>query len=935
MSADSINPSTVLAGLWQAVWRYRRRTLAAILLLVLAKAAGVMVPLVLKAIVDRFSAAQSVGPEAAPGSVPLLLALPVFLLLGYALLRFAGTLFTELRDLVFARVTQRTVTAFAERTFAHLMSLSPRFHVQRNTGSLIRDVERGNAGIGFLLGAGLFTVVPTLVEFVAVLAVMAIGYSLWFTLVIMVTFFVYAGFTVAMTGKRALQQRKLNELDSHANGRMVDSLLNFETVKTHAREGYERTRYATVLGQWVDSSLANQRALSALHIGQSAIIAAGVAAVMLLAGEQTVQGRMTVGDLVLVNAYVIQICLPLNALGYVFRQGRDALVATEKLFALLEQKAEIEDRPTSQALQVRGGTVAFEHVDFSYEAGRQILWDLDLSIPAGQTVAVVGGSGSGKSTLARLLLRLYDVDGGRITVDGQDLRSITLATLREAMGVVPQDTVLFNDTIAHNIGYGRTNAGMAEIIAAAQAAQVHEFILSLPEAYETMVGERGLKLSGGEKQRVAIARAFLKNPPIMIFDEATSALDTRAERAIQSELDRIAEGRTTLIIAHRLSTIVNADEIVVLDKGRIVERGRHEALLERAGLYAQLWNLQRQQQQFERLERALARQPVNLAVLLAQTIDGLREQIEARQVRLVSEVDFENASVTGDPSTLAQAMRELCMWALAGTPPSGRIELKLERDGANARLSVTDGRHGLAAHAPAVPPPGATDLPMGAPPRGTETPLDPLELRSTIERQGGSFTIEAPSSTHGMRYVIELPLRAVVVPASLLHGGQPGEQIATVPHAQRPSRPLAGLRVFAIDDDADARAVIRHLLELEGAQVLSFISGTQALAWLEAQPRPQWPQLVVCDIALGQEDGHAVIRRVREIEAERGVPPGERVPAIALSGLARGDDRVRALQAGFQVHLAKPVNPDELIATIFTLARSGRNAAGQPILPAG
>ncbi|MBA2722221.1 MAG: ATP-binding cassette domain-containing protein, partial [Methylibium sp.] len=713
MSADSINPSSVFAGLWQAVWRYRRRTLAALVLLVLAKAAGVMVPLVLKAIVDRFSAAQSVGPEAAPGSVPLLLVLPVFLLLGYALLRFAGTLFTELRDLVFARVTQRTVTAFAERTFAHLMSLSPRFHVQRNTGSLIRDVERGNAGIGFLLGAGLFTVVPTLVEFVAVLAVMAIGYSLWFTLVIMVTFFVYAGFTVAMTGKRALQQRKLNELDSHANGRMVDSLLNFETVKTHAREGYERTRYATVLGQWVDSSLANQRALSALHIGQSAIIAAGVAAVMLLAGEQTVQGRMTVGDLVLVNAYVIQICLPLNALGYVFRQGRDALVATEKLFALLEQKAEIEDRPTSQALQVRGGTVAFEHVDFSYEAGRQILWDLDLSIPAGQTVAVVGGSGSGKSTLARLLLRLYDVDGGRITVDGQDLRSITLATLREAMGVVPQDTVLFNDTIAHNIGYGRNNAGMAEIISAAQAAQVHEFILSLPEAYETMVGERGLKLSGGEKQRVAIARAFLKNPPIMIFDEATSALDTRAERAIQSELDRIAEGRTTLIIAHRLSTIVNADEIVVLDKGRIVERGRHEALLERAGLYAQLWNLQRQQQQFERLERALARQPVNLAVLLAQTIDGLREQIEARQVRLVSEVDFENASVTGDPSTLAQAMRELCMWALAGTPPGGRIELKLERDGANARLSVTDGRHGLAAHAPAVPPPGATDLPMG------------------------------------------------------------------------------------------------------------------------------------------------------------------------------------------------------------------------------
>jgi ATP-binding cassette subfamily B protein len=937
MSPESIDPPSVFAGLWQAVWRYRRRTMAALALLVLAKAAGVTVPLVLKAIVDRFSAAQALAPEGAAGGAPLLLVLPVFLLLGYALLRFAGTLFTELRDLVFARVTQRTVTAFAERTFAHLMSLSPRFHVQRNTGSLIRDVERGTAGIGFLLGAGLFTVVPTLVEFVAVLAVMAIGYSLWFTLVIMVTFFVYAGFTMAMTGRRVLQQRKLNELDSNANGRMVDSLLNYETVKTHAREGYERTRYAAVLGQWVDSSLANQHALSALHIGQSAIIAAGVAAVMLLAGEQTVQGRMTVGDLVLVNAYVIQICLPLNALGYVFRQGRDALVATERLFALLEQKAEIEDRPTSQALQVRGGAVAFEHVDFSYEAGRQILWGLDLSIPAGGTVAVVGGSGSGKSTLARLLLRLYDADGGRITVDGQDLRSITLASLREAIGVVPQDTVLFNDTLAHNIGYGRTNAGMAEIIAAAQAAQVHEFIMSLPEAYDTVVGERGLKLSGGEKQRVAIARAFLKNPPIMIFDEATSALDTRAERAIQSELDRVAEGRTTLIIAHRLSTIVNADEIVVLDKGRIVERGRHETLLEKGGLYAQLWNLQRQQQQFEQLERQLARQPVNLAVLLAQTIDGLREQIEARQVRLASEVDFENASVTGDPSTLAQALRELCMWALTGTPQGGRIELRLERDGGRARLSVTDGRHGLAPQAAPSPPMAAapTDPWPPAPPHGTETPLDPLELRSTIERQGGSFTIEAPSSTHGMRYVIELPLRALVVPPPLLHGGLPGEQIPTVPQAQRPSRPLAGLRVLCVDDDADARELIRRLLEIEGALVLTFASGGESLGWLNEQPRLQWPHLMVCDVALGLEDGHEVMRRVRDIEAGRGVPPGERVPAIALTRLAGAEERVRALQAGFQVHLSKPVNADELVSTIFTLARSGRNAAGQPILPAG
>jgi ATP-binding cassette, subfamily B, bacterial len=911
----------VFAELWAAAWRYRRRTLLALALLVAAKLAGVGVPLLLKAIVDRFSTPGGLSADlgGAPTAQQLVLVLPVFLLLGYALLRFVGTVFTELRDLVFARVTQRTVMSYAESTFAHLMSLSPRFHVQRNTGTLIRDVERGTTGIGFLLGAGLFTVVPTLVELSAVLAVMVAGYSLWFTVVIVLTFFVYAAYTMTVTQRRALRQRAVNELDSRANGRLVDSLLNYEMVKTYAREGYERERYAGVLTQWVEGSVANQRALSGLHIGQSAIIAAGVAAVMLLAAEQTARGLMTVGDLVLVNSYIIQICLPLNALGFVFREARDALVNTEKLFALLEVRPEIADAPAAPPLAVRGGAVSFEHVDFGYEAGRQVLFDVSLAIGAGQTVAVVGGSGSGKSTLARLLLRLYDVAGGRIHVDGQELRGVRLATLREAIGVVPQDTVLFNDTIGHNIGYGRVGAGMAEIVAAAQAAQVHEFIASLPEQYETIVGERGLKLSGGEKQRIAIARAFLKNPPIMIFDEATSALDTRAERAIQGELDRIAEGRTTLIIAHRLSTIVNADEIVVMDKGRIVERGRHEALLEQGGLYAQLWNLQRQQQQFERLERQLARQPVNLASLVANALDALRGPLEARQVRLYSEIDLDNASVTGDPSTLAQALRGLLLSALQSTPLGGRMELKLERHDARARLSVTDGRHGQPAALALVKP--------GAPRDEAPTPIDPLELRSTIERQGGRFGVEPPASTHGLRYVIELPLRAVAAaPRAAATAGALQPQAVTSNAA-----PLAGLQVLTIDDHADAREALRLLLELEGARVLDFATGREALAYLEGRPAGSWPQLLICDISLGDENGHAIVRRLRHLEAERGVPLDQRLPAVALTGHAQADDRIRALMAGFQVHLAKPVDADELVATLVALSgRSPEQPASSP-----
>jgi ATP-binding cassette subfamily B protein len=925
MAREYINTSSVLAGLWSAAWRYRYRTLSALGLLVFAKVAAVLVPLVLKAIVDEFGRPgglqATVIPETArPRGMATIFVLPVFLLLGYALLRFASTLFTELRDLIFARVTKRTVTWFAEQTFAHLLALSPRFHMQRNTGALMRDVERGTAGVGFLLGAGLFTVVPTLVEFTAVLVVMAAGYSAWFTLIIIVTFFVYGGYTMALTQRRALHQRRVNEMDSAASGRMVDTLINYETVKTHAREGFERTRYEAIAVEWVERAVNNQRALSTLHIGQSAIIATGVAAVMLLAGQETMRGAMTVGDLVLVNAYVIQICLPLNALGFVFREAKDALINTETLFGLLHQTPEIEDRSDMPALTVKGGAVAFENVTFAYEPGRQILFDVSFTLAPGSTVAVVGGSGSGKSTLARLLLRLYDVSGGRIAVDGQDVRAVRVATLREAIGVVPQDTVLFNDTIAYNIGYGRMGAGMAEIIEAAKAAQVHEFILSLPQQYETVVGERGLKLSGGEKQRIAIARAFLKNPPVMIFDEATSALDTRAERAIQQELDRIAKGRTTLIIAHRLSTIVDADQIVVMDKGRIVERGRHEELLAREGLYAQLWSLQREQHEFEALEEEMALQPVNLAVLLAGVIDGLRPVIEARQVRLYMHIDLDNARVNGDSSALSQVLRGLAMHAAESTPPGGRIELTLERHEAAARLSVTDGRHLAAWERPTETSPSgmATGAAAARAPHGTDTPPDPLQLRGLIERQGGRFEIEPPSSSHGMRYVVEMPLRAVDAAA------QPAKPTMVLGQ----DRPLAGLRILCIDDSADARKSLQSLLELEGAQVLTLSGGEPALAWLTQEPSAQWPSIVLCDLSLGDVDGYTVVRRLRQLEAQRGLGLEQRVPAIALTGHAGADVRVRALMAGFQVHLAKPVNPGELVSTVFTLV--GRSTDTSP-----
>ena len=586
LPAESNVPRT-RRGDWQTIrmllpylWGYRGRIFAALTCLVLAKLANVGVPILMKSIVD------SLDPRIAVLTVPLAL------LVAYGLLRLSTTVFTELREFLFAKVTQRAVRRIGLTVFRHLHALSLRFHLARQTGGLTRDVERGQRGISTLISFALFSILPTLVEITLVSAVLIARYDWTFMAITAVALALYMLFTIMITEWRTHFRRQMNELDSKANTRAIDSLLNYETVKYFGNEEWEARRYDESLQRWEHAAVKSQTSLSALNIGQSAIIAIAVALIMWRATVGVVAGTMTIGDLVLVNAFMIQLYIPLNFLGVIYREIKQALADMERLFKLIEEHAEIVDAPGAQALAVRGAEVRVEHVDFGYEPNRQILHDVTFTIPAGHNVAVVGPSGSGKSTLARLFYRFYDVDGGRITIDRQDIRSVRQDSLRAAIGIVPQDTVLFNDSIEYNIAYGRAGASHDEIVAAAQLAQIHDFIARLPEGYATPVGERGLKLSGGEKQRVAIARAILKRPAILIFDEATSALDSRSERAIQTELKIIARDHTSLTIAHRLSTIVDADEILVLDRGRIVERGTHVALLAANGVYARMWRLQ-------------------------------------------------------------------------------------------------------------------------------------------------------------------------------------------------------------------------------------------------------------------------------------------------------------------------------------------------------
>ena len=566
------------------LWTYRLRVLAALGCLFAAKVANVTVPIVFKNMIDGLSASEQA------------LALPVLLLVLYGALRFSTALFTELREFLFARVTQRAVRQVALEVFRHLHALSLRFHLERQTGGVSRDIERGTRSISSLISYTLYSILPTLVEIGLVLGILFVKYDLGFVLITVVSLVSYIVYTVKVSNWRIDIRRAVNENDSAANTRAIDSLLNYETVKHFNNEAYEVRRYDEQMLKWEDAATRSQTTLSALNLGQQAIIALGVTAMMWRAANGVVEGHMTIGDLVLVNAFLIQLYIPLNFLGVVYREIRQALTDIERMFNLLNEHREIADAPDARDLPEGPLQVNFAAVDFAYDPDREILRNLDFAIAAGKTVAVVGHSGAGKSTLARLLFRFYDVTGGAIRINGHDLRKLKQNSLRAAIGIVPQDTVLFNDSIFYNINYGRPDASRDEVFAAARAAQLHDFIESLPQKYETRVGERGLKLSGGEKQRVAIARALLKNPPILIFDEATSALDSATERAIQEQLELAAIGRTTLIIAHRLSTVMNADEILVMQGGHIIERGTHAALLDADGAYAQMWTLQQQEQ---------------------------------------------------------------------------------------------------------------------------------------------------------------------------------------------------------------------------------------------------------------------------------------------------------------------------------------------------
>ncbi len=608
-----------LARLFPYLWYYKWRVMAALAFMVGAKVANVGVPLLLKELVDAMNPNQITGTQA-------LLVVPVALLVGYGLLRLSTSLLTELRELVFSKATEGAARSISLEVFRHLHNLSLRFHLERQTGGMTRDIERGTRAVRTLIGFTLFNIAPTLIEMALVLTLLAVKFDAWFAWITVAALVLYITYTITVTEWRTQFRIKMNEMDGQAHTRAIDSLLNYETVKYFNNEAFEAKRYDENLEKFRAASVKSQTTLSLLNTGQQLIIATALVAMLWRATQGVVEGRMTLGDLVMVNAFMIQLYIPLNFLGVIYREIKQSLTDLDKMFVLLEREREIADVPGAQKLVISSKSVileqnsttsgvfiastatnniannisnsinspeiSFQNVHFAYEASRPILHGISFTVPAGKTVAVVGPSGAGKSTLARLLFRFYDVQQGTISIAGQDIKTVTQASVREAIGIVPQDTVLFNDTVAYNIAYGRTGATQAQVEEAAKSARIHDFIASTPLGYQTMVGERGLKLSGGEKQRVAIARTLLKNPPILIFDEATSALDSANERAIQAELQNVAQNKTTLVIAHRLSTVVDAHEILVMDAGHIVERGNHAQLLTHNGIYAQMWALQ-------------------------------------------------------------------------------------------------------------------------------------------------------------------------------------------------------------------------------------------------------------------------------------------------------------------------------------------------------
>ncbi len=564
------------------LWQYRGRVLLSLSFLVLAKVANVGVPLVLKHIVDALDITAHQA-----------LTLPLALLLGYGALRLVSSMFNELRDAVFAKVRHGAMRSISVRVLEHLHSLALRYHLERKTGGVSRDIERGTRSVSSLLNYMVFSIIPTLVEVTLIAGILLANYDPWFAVITLIAVAAYISFTFMITNWRMKFRVTMNAMDSKANAQAIDSLLNYETVKYFGNEAYELQRYDESLSKWESAAISSQTSLSALNVGQGLIIATGVTVMMVLASNGVVEGSLSLGDLVLVNAFLLQMFIPLNFLGVVYSQLKHALSDMQLMFDLLHQVPEIKDESGARKLTVGSGEVRFQNVTFAYDPERAILRHVDFTIPPGHKVAVVGPSGAGKSTLARLLMRFYDVGSGTIAINGQDIRSVTQQSLRSAVGVVPQDTVLFNDTLYYNIAYARTSASREEVIQAAQLANIHNFVMSLPRSYDTVVGERGLKLSGGEKQRVAIARAILKNPKILVFDEATSSLDSESEQTILEALRKVAANHTTLVIAHRLSTVIDADHILVMDQGRIVEQGSHQLLLAQNGMYARLWTIQK------------------------------------------------------------------------------------------------------------------------------------------------------------------------------------------------------------------------------------------------------------------------------------------------------------------------------------------------------